>query len=667
MTSEREDREASAASAQRAPDAPQVPQALAAILEVLPFPIAVSSLSGGQRLMANRAFRNLQGLDADPDRENDLEVTTLDGAPRRVALQDVPLRPLDLLLTVVHDHTLMRFTQQALRESEHRYAVMADASPVGIMRLDPKGLCHHVNRRWRELTGLTPLQSLGKPWYEAVHPHDRPQMAAQWEAARESDHEFRAECRFKRSSGETCWVLVQAERVRNRKQVLEGFIATVTDITAGKRTEEEIRQLAYYDPLTGLPNRTYFMEQLERALAVARRGDRRVVLLFCDLDNFKDVNDAHGHDLGDGLLQGIADRLSGCIRKGDILSRLGGDEFVLLLPRVSRDAEILAVAQKFIGAMAKPFSVQGHEIFAATSIGIAVYPDDGQDVATLLKHADLAMYAAKAEGRNRFQFYNEEMNRRIQQRTRLESGLRRALDLEEMSLVWQPQFSLRTGKLVGVEALLRWHSRDLGDVSPAHFIPLAEETGLIHNIGAWVLEEACRRAATWQKVGTRPVRVAVNLSGRQFMEPDLVERVMGILRTTGLDPSWLELEITESMLMHNAEAAQETLMTLRQGGVGLAIDDFGTGYSSLLYLRNYPVGRIKIAREFITDITTSANDAAIAGTVIAMANSLDMRALAEGVETEAQAEFLRALGCHEVQGFHFSRPLKVEAFESLLD
>ncbi len=646
---------------------PALPARVAAVLEDLPFGVAVSALDDGRLLYINKAYHNIADLGPEAPRETDLHLIAPDGTPTVVALQDILLRPLGLKITVVHDHTLTRFSQRALRKSEHRYEVMADASPVGIMRLDPTGRCHHVNRRWRELTGLTPLQTLGKPWHDAVHPQDMQRIIDEWNAALARGSVFQAECRFKRAAEGTCWALVQAEPVKDRQGSLEGFIATVTDITASKRTEEEIRQLAYYDSLTGLPNRTFFLEQLERSVSNAVRGGYAAALLFCDLDNFKDVNDAYGHDLGDSLLQAIAWRLNACTRKGDILSRLGGDEFVLLLPRISRDVEILTVARKIIEAMTKPFPVQGQEIFASTSIGVAVIPDDGSDVQTLLKHADLAMYAAKAEGRNRFQFYSEDMNRRIQQRTRLEAGLRRALKLGEFSLVWQPQYSLQDGSLVGVEALLRWHSPELGEISPTHFIPLAEETGLIHPIGAWVLKEVCARASRWQHNRTKPLKVAVNLSGRQFMEPGVIDLVRRTLAETGLDPSWLELEITESILMHDARGAQRTMTALRADGVHFAIDDFGTGYSSLLYLRKYPVSRIKIAREFIQDITTSQNDAAIAGTIIAMANSLSMRALAEGVETREQADFLKKLGCHEVQGFFFSRPLDAGGFEELLD
>ncbi len=649
------------------PRTPEVPGLVSAVFDGVPFGVFIRSLLDGHLLYANQACKNLRDLDLESARGEDIQVITQEGIGQIIALQDILLRPLGLVITIVHDQTLVRFTQQALRESEHRYEVMANASPVGIIRLDAAGRCHHVNRRWCELTGLTPMQSLGKLWPEAAHPDDRQQLTSHWEAALARGGVFQAECRFKQGDGGTCWALVQAEPVQDHEGILEGFIATITDITASKRTEEEIRQLAYYDSLTGLPNRTFFLEQLERSVANARRGGFGLALLFCDLDNFKDVNDAHGHDLGDGLLQAIGGRLNACTRKGDVLSRLGGDEFVLLLPRIRKDGEILTVARKVTEAMTQPFEVQGQEIFASMSIGVAVFPDDGDDVHTLLKHADLAMYAAKAEGRNRFQFYSEEMNRRIQQRTRLEAGLRRALDQGELSLVWQPQFSLATGDLVGVEALLRWHSPELGEVSPVHFIPLAEETGLIQPIGTWVLQEACRHAARWQKNGSGPLRVAVNLSGRQFMEPGIIDLVKRTLVESGLDPAWLELEITESILMHDASAAQRTLQALRSDGVHFAIDDFGTGYSSLLYLRNYPVSRIKIAREFITDIITSPNDAAIAGTVIAMANSLSMVALAEGVETREQADFLRDLGCHEVQGFYFSRPLSVQEFEGLLD
>jgi diguanylate cyclase (GGDEF)-like protein/PAS domain S-box-containing protein len=605
----------------------------------------------------------------DPEkmRWDDMRITMRDGSDKIIAVRNIPVQEMNLMISTVQDVTEQKFTEQALRESERRYQVMAEASPVGIFRLDEDGRCCHVNKRWREIAGLTQSQVLGKSWDVAVHPDDKSMVSDTWKIAVMEGRAFKAECRFKRPGGRTSWVFTQAEPIFDAQGLLEGFIGSVTDISRRKRTEEEIRQLAYYDPLTRLPNRSFFMEQLERALASAQRTGRQVALLFCDLDNFKDVNDSLGHDKGDILLQIIAGRLSSCTRRGDTLSRFGGDEFVLLLPSVTASSQIVAVARKIQRAMSKPFDLDGHEVYTTTSIGIAVHPSDGGDVQALLKHADMAMYVAKGRGRNRYQFFSEEMNNRAQERLSMEAGLRQAIARDELNLVWQPQYCLETDTLLGAEALLRWNHPELGQIRPDQFIPLAEETGLIHSIGAWVLRQACRQARLWKDTGAEGLRFAVNLSASQFMEPSLVSMVKDILSEEDLDASWLELEITESILMRDAEIAMKTLGLLQQFGINLAIDDFGTGYSSLLYLKKYPISRIKIAKEFVTDITRDKTDAAIAGTVITMAKNLEMRVIAEGVETEGQAEILRQLGCHEVQGYLYSRPISASEFGALLD
>ena len=504
---------------------------------------------------------------------------------------------------------------------------------------------------------------LGQDWAVTVHPDDLEVIQEQWQQALDGLRGFRAETRFRRATGKTVWVLLQIDPVLDGHDRLEGFIGSVTDISQRKRSEEEVRQLAYYDTLTRLPNRSFFMEQLERAMSTARRNQAKLALLFCDLDNFKDVNDSLGHDKGDLLLQQIGSRLNACIRRGDTLCRLGGDEFVLLLPAIDRDREASQVARKIMKSLLPVFNLQGHQVYTRASIGIAVFPDDGKDVQTLLKHADTAMYAAKASGRNRYRFFSEDMNQRAQARLRIESGLRQALAENQLSLAWQPQYDLNSRRLVGVEALLRWRHPELGDIPPARFIPVAEESGFIHEIGSWVLATACSQAREWMRRGLPPMRVAVNLSTNQFREPGIIQLVRETLARTGLPADLLELEITESVLMDDANAAMGTLLALRDDGVHLAIDDFGTGYSSLMYLKKLPVGRIKIAREFVKDITTEPSDAAIARTVINMARSLNMKAIAEGVETVEQAKFLKRLDCPEVQGFYFCPPVTAAELE----
>ncbi len=602
----------------------------------------------------------------DPDRMRweDIQITATDGNKRIINVANIPLPEQNIMISTVQDVTDRKLAEDALRESERRYHMMAEASPVGIFRSDLRGRCRYVNRRWREIAGLTAADALDESWVVAVHPDERKDVVATWELAVGERRTFQTECRFKRPGGSSAWVFVQAEPVFDLHNDVTGYIGTVTDISERKRSEEEIRQLAYYDGLTKLPNRAFFMEQLERALGTARRAENHIALLFCDLDNFKDINDSLGHDKGDLLLKLIAHRLSACIRKGDTLCRLGGDEFVLLLPAVAQDKEVVSVARKIQRTMGDPFDLDGHTVFTTTSIGIAMFPEDGADVQTLLKHADMAMYAAKAKGRNRYRFFSEDMNRRAVRRLELEAGLRRALEHNEFVLEYQPQYDLRDGQLIGAEALVRWNHPERGMILPGQFIPVAEETGLIHDIGDWVLRTACHQATTWRRAGFPPLRIAVNLSVHEFLEDGLRDRVRTILEETEHDPNLLELEITEGILMKDADVAIKTLRKLRNDGVKVAIDDFGTGYSSLIYLKRFPVDRIKIAQEFIRDIDHDSDDAAIAEMVIGMAENLNLQAIAEGVETAEQADMLRKLNCPAVQGFYFDRPLTADDFSS---
>ncbi len=439
------------------------------------------------------------------------------------------------------------------------------------------------------------------------------------------------------------------------------------------------RSLARYDSLTGLPNRRLHRERLEQALAHARREGSVVAICFLDLDGFKRINDTIGHSRGDQLLIQVAERLVDAVRASDTVarrgaaaeeeqvSRLGGDEFTVLLTRISAPHDAGRVARRILEALRAPFQVEGREVFATASIGIVVSPLDGDTVEALLRNADTAMYAAKKCGRDNYRFYDRSMNADAARNLEIEGRLRRALERDEFSLHYQPLRDAATGALSGAEALLRWDAPELGPVSPAMFIPVAEDTGLIYPIGAWVLRTACAQAQAWQKAGFRPIRMAVNLSGHQIRRPEFIESVQQALEETGLSAEWLELEITESTIMQNDEATDRAFWALDHLGIGLALDDFGTGYSSLSYLRRFPIRRVKIDRSFVAQIPGDADDTAMAAAIVAMAHNLMLSVVAEGVETEEQAQSLRELGCEELQGFLFSPAVPAEEFVRFLD
>jgi diguanylate cyclase (GGDEF)-like protein len=452
------------------------------------------------------------------------------------------------------------------------------------------------------------------------------------------------------------------------RYMYEGFIITRDGRYAGlgtghdlmraitRRKQEHFHRLAHFDPLTGLPNRLLFVDRLHQVLTQAHRAERMAAVMLLDLDRFKTVNDSLGHAAGDQLLKAVAERLSGCIREGDTVARLGGDEFSLLLPDLRYIQDGATVAQKILDVLTQPFRLNGHELFLSTSIGITLYPFEESSDA-LLRQADAAMYAAKRRGGKCFEFYTAEMGAASVKRLSLEGALRRALEREELVLHYQPQIDLPSGTVVGAEALLRWRHPEWGLVAPSEFIPLAEETGLIVPLGQWVLEQACRQAVAWRNAGLAPGRIAVNVSARQFHQSDFAATILETLERTGLEPRRLELELTESALMGNLEATAAMLETLHHAGVQIAIDDFGTGYSSLGYLKRFPIDRIKIDRSFIRDIPADADDAALAAAIIALCRNLAIEAVAEGVETAEQLEFLRERGCHSVQGFLLSPPL----------
>ncbi len=444
-------------------------------------------------------------------------------------------------------------------------------------------------------------------------------------------------------------------------------LARLQEAEAQQRaTEQRLAQLAQYDALTGLANRTLFQDRLAQAIARAHRSERRLALLFLDLDRFKEINDSLGHEAGDRVLREAGARLQRSLREGDSVARLGGDEFTVILEDVNGAEQVRGVAHKLLRAFAEPMAFEGRDLFVTLSIGVALYPRDGDDAESLLKHADTAMYRAKSEGRDNFQFYAAAMSAAAHDRLSIEGSLRQALERGEFVLHYQPVVRLASGEISSVEALLRWRHPQDGLVAPARFIGAAEQNGLIVPIGAWVLQEACAQAARWQAAGLRPLRVAVNLSARQFRKPGLVDTIQGALRAAGLHAQWLTLEITESLLMENPGAGGAVLEAVRALGASMALDDFGTGYSSLAYLKHFPLDVIKIDRSFVRDIPADADDAAIVKATIGLAASLGMLTTAEGIETREQLAFLQEHGCRYGQGFLFSPPVEADALAAML-
>jgi len=445
-----------------------------------------------------------------------------------------------------------------------------------------------------------------------------------------------------------------------------GAVVVFRDVSAARAMSLQIAHAAEHDFLTGLPNRMLLNDRVNQAIVLARRHTKQVALLFLDLDGFKHINDSLGHPVGDKLLQSVAKRLVDCARLSDTVSRQGGDEFVVLLSEVQQAEDAAIAARRMLHAVAEPHSIDQHDLFVTASIGVSIYPEDGPDAETLIKNADTAMYQAKENGRQSYQYFKPEMNARAVERQSIEEGLRRALQRNEFSLHYQPKINFRTGAITGAEALIRWTHPTRGSVSPAQFIPVAEECGLILPIGNWVLRHACKQAQAWAAAGLPPATVAVNVSAREFRDDSFLDGLSAALDESGLDPKSLELELTESVLMKHAESAASILQTLRERGIQVAIDDFGTGYSSLSYLRRFPIDALKIDQSFVGGITTATDDASIVTAVISMARSLKLRVVAEGVETLEQSTFLRNHDCDEAQGYYFSRPVPAHQFAALL-
>jgi diguanylate cyclase (GGDEF)-like protein/PAS domain S-box-containing protein len=546
------------------------------------------------------------------------------------------------------DITDRKLAENALRDSEARYRLIAENSTDMISRSTPRGRFLYVSDAARQILGYTPNEMIGHSIFEYALPEDHPILRR----VDLFDTPQTFSYRVRRKDGEVIWFESRNRALRDANGNVTEVVAVSRDVSERRRAEEQIEYQAYHDALTGLPNRALFRDRLTIALAHAKRQQSPVALMFLDLDRFKNVNDTLGHSLGDELLKVIAGRLSAVLREEDTIARMGGDEFTVLIANITSEADTPFIAQKLLDAVAQPLGIEGHELFITTSIGIAVYPNDGDSAEALLKNADNAMYRAKEIGRSSYQLSAVSTSERSVDRLSMENALRHAIDRGEFVLHYQPQIRTDTMEVVGMEALLRWNRPEHGIVMPEMFIPLAEETRLILPIGEWVLREACRQAKQWPK----PLRLAVNLSPRQFQQSDLRTMIRAALDESSLDANLLELEITESTAMHNTERTLATMRGLREMGVRIALDDFGTGHSALNYLRSFPIDSVKIDQAFVHEIEVSASDRAIVSAVIAMAHGMNLRVTAEGVETEAQFAFLREQGCEEVQGFLFGRP-----------
>ncbi len=526
-----------------------------------------------------------------------------------------------------------------------------------VMITDRQGYIEYVNPAFEAMTGYTRAEAIGKkPSLVKSGQHDAGFYSQLWGTISRGEV-FQDVLVNRRKNGMLYYEEKTITPLKDRANNITHYIATGKDITDRMQTQERLHYLAYNDLLTNLPNRLLFLERVGHALKGRRGPDHRLAILYLDLDRFKIINDTLGHQVGDSLLQKIAGLLPSTVGAGDTVARLGGDEFGVLLEDAPTLDGVTALARRILAVFAQPFQIGGRELYIAPSIGVSVYPDDGDDAHVLLKNADVAMYRAKDQGGNNYQYYSADMSSKAFERLSLETSLRRALEREEFRVYFQPQIELASGKVTGAEALIRWQHPDLGLVNPLEFIPLLEETGLIVPVGEWVVKQACEWAVAWQQ--HQPLRVSVNLSGRQFRDPRLSGQVLKILESTGLKPEMLEMEITESVLMQSDKTSADNLLALDRIGVRLAIDDFGTGYSSLSYLKRFPIKTLKIDRAFIRDLNTDPDDAAIVTAIIAMARSLEMEVVAEGVETTQQLNFLRELGCGAIQGFLISKALPV--------
>ncbi|HEU5339145.1 MAG TPA: EAL domain-containing protein, partial [Sulfuricaulis sp.] len=595
-----------------------------------------------------------------------------DGKVRWVQGQTEPVAnakgEINRIIGTVRDITERKQAEEALWENEIKYRTLFEAAKDAIF-LMKEGVIVDCNHHAQEMYGCLRHELIGRSLVDFSPPYQPDGRPSQEKTLQKINAALGGEPQFFE------WVHIHLDGTSFHAEVSLNAIelnnerylhAIVRDISERMQAQERLQYLAHHDSLTGLPNRAMFLERLDHALTRARWTSRPLAVLFLDLDRFKNINDTLGHDIGDSALRVAAQRLLDSVREGDTVARLGGDEFTVLLEDLASTDDVPVVAQKILESVSQPFEVEDREFVMTTSIGISLYPSDGDDSLNLLRNADTAMYRAKEMGRNKSQFYSSEMGVKAFEKFMLESNLRHALERNEFQLYYQPQVNLATGAITGVEALLRWRHPELGLVSPAQFIPVAEETGLMQSIDEWVLRTACLQAQAWRSAGLPPFVMAVNLSGAVFSEPTLVDIISRVMGESCMAPGQLELEITEGAIMQNAEHMVRTLDDLRKMGINLAIDDFGTGYSSLSYLKRFPIDTLKIDQSFVKDVTYKDEDASLVKVIIVMGHALKLKVIAEGVETTEQLALLRQLGCDGMQGFLFCRPLPAKEITRLM-
>ncbi|MFY9180143.1 MAG: EAL domain-containing protein [Venatoribacter sp.] len=597
-------------------------------------------------------------------------------------------RPIDELRTVLHDITQrkdysLRADKQAddevgdlvdlfnsllsaveqeqtsLKTSEERFRQLTALSPVGIFQLDIDQKFRYVNQRWREIMGIKKGFPDNQVWAKLIGAEDRTALLTSWQRLLQNQVSISQELKICPEGKNSLWIQLRVGPLHSHDGALLGYLGAVSDISELKEAQLKMETLALYDPLTGLANRRLFLLKLDEAVATVKRSNATMALMFIDMDHFKRVNDTLGHDAGDILLKEVARRLKAHVRESDTVSRVGGDEFTVILRSIHQVNDAAIVAEKLLQGLAVPIQVKGQTIVPSISIGITMLPTDALDPNVLLKNADLAMYRAKSEGRNNYQFFSEEMNSAIVEHAAMERDIGKALLTNQFTLVFQPKLNLLTSKVNGVEALIRWNHPEKGFISPDQFIPVAEDTGQIVQIGRWVLRESCMLFSQLLKQGlmAEQNRIAVNLSARQFSSPTLIDDIISALRDSDLSTKNLELEVTETTLLHDRDAAIRIMHDLKDLGVSFAIDDFGTGYSSLSFIKHFPINVIKVDRSFVKDIPIGKNDMAITAAVIAMSQKLGLNVVAEGVETKEQLAFLQDNHCSDIQGYLFSRPL----------